>query len=94
MHPLCASYSVGGDLESKLQDRDAQLVESQEMVKMLSIPPPDVPGADRHELLRLLDRRQHEIDRLSEEWKSQSARLASVVAESSKLQTRCSLGLD
>ena len=75
-------------METKLNDAESRLEESQAMVKMLSIPPPDVPGADRHELLRLLDRRQHEIDRLSEEWKSLSAKLASVALEKSEFQTR------
>lgn len=72
----------------KQQDCEARLLESQEVVKMLSIPPSDVPGADRHELLRMLDRRQHEIEQLSEEWRNQSAKLASTSAECSKLQTR------
>ncbi len=67
---------------------ESQLEESQAMAKMLSIPPPDVPGADRHELLRLLDRRQHEIDQLSEEWKGLSAKLASVASEKSEFRTR------
>ena len=80
---------VEEELESRLRDTETELVESQEMVKMLSVPPPEVPGADRHELLRLLDRRQHEIDQLSEEWKSLSARLVSVSVEKSEFQTRC-----
>lgn len=75
-------------MESKLKDTEAQLTEAQETVKMLSIPPPDVPLADRHELLRLLDRRQHEINQLSEEWKVLSKKLASVSAEKSEFQTR------
>ncbi len=58
------------------------------MVKMLSIPPPDVPGADRHELLRLLDRRQHEINLISEEWKTLSTKLASIASEKSDFRTR------
>lgn len=54
---------------------------------MLSVPPTDIPGVDRHELLRLLDRRQHEIDQLSEEWKNLSAKLVSTTAEKGALQT-------
>lgn len=73
-----------------MKDVESQLEESQAMVKMLSIPPPDVPGADRHELLRLLDRRQHEIDQLSQEWKNLSGKLASVASEKSEFQTRLS----
>ena len=34
-----------------------ELKEAQDMVAELRKPPPDVPGADRQELLRLLDRR-------------------------------------
>ena len=86
---------LGEELAAKLKDSESQLEESQAMVKMLSIPPRDVPGADRHELLRLLDRRQHEIDQLSEEWKVQSAKLASMALEKSEFQTRFEfLGLD
>lgn len=87
----CPSHVLGEELETKLKESESQLEESQAMVKMLSIPPPDVPGADRHELLRLLDRRQHEIDQLSEEWKVQSAKLASVALEKSEFQTRFSI---
>lgn len=76
-------------MELQLKDTEVQLLESQEMVKMLSVPPPDVPGADRHELLRLLDRRQHEIDQLSEDWKTLSGKLVTVSAEKSVFQTRC-----
>lgn len=64
-------------------------METQERVKELSIPPPDVPGADRQELLRLLDRRQHEIMRLSEEWKTLSSKLESTSAKKSEFQTKC-----
>lgn len=71
-----------------MSDSEARLIESQEKVKLLSIPPADVPGADRHELLRLLDRRQHEINQLSEEWRTLSNRLVSVSAEKSQFQTR------
>lgn len=71
-----------------MNDTESRLEESQAMVQMLSVPPPDVPGADRHELLRLLDRRQHEIDQLSEEWKALSAKLTSVASEKSEFQTR------
>lgn len=76
------------ELESRLEDLEARLLESQEVVKMLSVVPPDVPGANRQELLRLLDRRQHEIDRLSEDWRSLSAKLVFVTSEKSVLQTR------
>lgn len=76
------------DLESRLSDTEARLLESQELAKMLSVPPTDIPGADRQELLRLLDRRQHEIGLLSEEWKGLSAKLVSVSSEKSEFQTK------
>jgi len=60
---------------------------------MLSIPPDDIPGADRHELLRLLNRRQHEINQLSDEWKSLSDKLVSVAAEKSEFKTRSVIGM-
>jgi len=62
------------------------------MVRMLAVPPADVPGADRQELLRLLDRRQHEIMQLSEEWKALSDKLVSTTAEKSDFQTRYNVG--
>lgn len=49
-------------------------------------PPPDVPGADREELLRLLDRRQHEISRLTEDWKSLSEKLEMTSSAKQQLQ--------
>ena len=55
---------------------------------MLSVPPPEVPGADRQELLRLLDRRQHEIMELSEEWKMLSSKVVSISTAKSDFQTR------
>ena len=59
---------------------------------MLAVPPADVPGADRQELLRLLDRRQHEIAQLSEEWKALSDKVVSITSEKSEFQTRYSTG--
>lgn len=90
---ICASFllpppSAEEDLELKVSDTEARLLESQELVKMLSVPPTDIPGADRQELLRLLDRRQHEIEQLSEEWKNLSARLVSVSSEKGEFQTK------
>lgn len=74
--------------EQELKETQSSLVESRERVQELSIPPPDVPGADRQELLRLLDRRQHEIGRLSHEWKSLSSKLETTSAEKSEFQTK------
>ena len=76
------------DKEQTLNETKSFLFESQERVKELSIPPPDVPGADRQELLRLLDRRQHEIVRLSDEWKSLSCKLETTSAKKSEFQTK------
>ena len=79
------------DLELKsarLSEMEALLSESQEKVRDLSIPPPDVPGADRQELLRLLDRRQHEITRLSDEWRTLSSKLEITAAKKSEFQTK------
>ena len=44
--------------EKQLTSTLEELKEAQEMISELRQPPPDVPGADRQELLRLLDRRQ------------------------------------
>ena len=86
---FCSFFSlVEEEYESGLKDLQAQLIESQEVVKMLSVPPADVPGADRSELLRLLDRRQHEIMQLSEEWKTLSSKVVAITAEKSESQTR------
>ena len=70
------------------RDAEAHLLESQERVKILSVPPPEVPGADRAELLRMLDRRQHEIEQITKEWRELSAKLASVTSERSKSQIK------
>ena len=83
--------SLAKDLELKsarLSEMEALLSESQEKVRDLSIPPPDVPGADRQELLRLLDRRQHEITRLSDEWRTLSSKLEITAAKKSEFQTK------
>ena len=55
----------------------------------LSRPPPEIPGADRQELLRLLDRRQHELSTLSEEWKNMASKLEVTSAAKSEFQSRC-----
>ena len=47
--------------EKQLTSTLEELKEAQEMISELRQPPPDVPGADRQELLRLLDRRQEYI---------------------------------
>ncbi len=78
-------------MDERIKDVESKLLESQEMVKILSVPPPEVPGADRHELLRVLDRRQHEINQLSEEWNTVSSKLATVSSEKSEFQTRYNL---
>jgi len=57
----------------------------------LSRPPPEIPGADRQELLRLLDRRQHELSTLSEEWKNMASKLEVTSAAKSEFQSRCGL---
>ena len=74
--------------EEEMKELRAQLAESQEMVRMLAVPPSDVPGADRQELLRLLDRRQYEITQLSVEWKALSSKVISISAQKSEFQTR------
>jgi nucleoprotein TPR len=50
-------------------------------------PPPEVPG-DRYELLRLLDRRQLEITRLTEEWTTLNQRLEASVKNKYELQLK------
>ncbi len=82
---------LGEEMDERIKDVESKLLESQEMVKILSVPPPEVPGADRHELLRVLDRRQHEINQLSEEWNTVSSKLATVSSEKSEFQTRYNL---
>ena len=57
----------------------------------LSRPPPEIPGADRQELLRLLDRRQHELSTLSEEWKNMASKLEVTSAAKSEFQSRWGL---
>ena len=77
------------DLKSvKLAETESLLSDAQQEVKELLVPPPDVPGADRHELLRLLDRRQHEITMLSDEWRSLSSKLEITAAKKSEFQTK------
>ena len=73
---------------AKLSETESLLSEAQEKVRDLSVPPPDVPGADRQELLRLLDRRQHEITRLSDEWRTLSSKLEITAAKKSEFQTK------
>lgn len=73
---------------TKLAETESLLSDAQEKVKELSVPPPDVPGADRQELLRLLDRRQHEITRLSDEWRTLSSKLEITAAKKSEFQSR------
>ncbi len=80
------------ETEESLQETQEALKESLETVQDLQRPPPEVPGADRLELLRLLDRRQHEITSLSEEWRNLASRLEVTSAEKSKFQTRCVCG--
>ena len=86
----CHSCLLEEEFESKLANTESKLAGSQELVKVLSVPPPDIPGADRQELLRVVDRRQYEINQLSEEWKALSTKLVSVTAEKSQFQTRYS----
>jgi len=59
----------------------------------LSVPPPEVPGADRQELLRILDRREHEISRVADEWKKMSEQLEITTTKKSEFQSRYSLYL-
>ena len=73
---------------SELTDTKSSLQVTQERVTELSVPPPEVPGADRQELLRMLDRRQHEISRLADEWKNMSSQLEITSAKKSEFQTR------
>lgn len=75
-------------LTSELVDTKSFLQASQERVKELSVPPPEVPGADRQELLRMLDRRQHEISRLADEWKAMSSQLEITSAKKTEFQSR------
>ncbi len=77
------------EAKEALRETQEALQESLETVQELQRPPPEVPGADRQELLRLLDRRQHELTSLSEEWRSLASRLEVTSAEKSKFQTRC-----
>jgi len=77
--------------EQQLESTTAELKESQDTVADLSRPPPEIPGADRQELLRLLDRRHHEILRLSEDWKSMASKLEVTSAAKSEFQTRSGL---
>ena len=51
-------------------------------------PPPDIPGADRTELLRLLSHRQAEVTRFTSEWENLSERLERTSSAKSELQTR------
>ncbi len=67
---------------------EAELVVSRERIAELSLPPTEVPRADRQELLRMLDRRQHEISRLAEEWNSLSSQLEITSAKKTEFQTR------
>ncbi len=73
--------------EQQLELMETELTGSRERVAELSLPPPEVPGADRQELLRILDRRQHEISRLAEEWKSLSSQLEITSAKKSEFQS-------
>lgn len=73
---------------SDLNDSKCSLQVTKERVAELSVPPPEVPGADRHELLRMLDRRQHEISRLADEWKKMSSQLEIASAKKNEFQTR------
>ena len=75
-------------MEVKLVETESLLSDSQTRVRELQVPPPDIPGADRQELLRLLDRRQHEITRLSDEWRSLSSKLEITAAKKSDFQTK------
>ena len=43
--------------EKQLNSTLEELKEREDLISELRQPPPDVPGADRQELLRLLDRR-------------------------------------
>ena len=74
--------------EVKLVETESLLSDSLTRVRELQIPPPDIPGADRQELLRLLDRRQHEITRLSDEWRALSSKLEITAAKKSDFQTK------
>ena len=49
-------------------------------------PPADIPGADREELLRLLDRRQVEISHLTMEWKELADRLETTSSAKQEIQ--------
>ncbi|XP_064382187.1 nucleoprotein TPR-like isoform X2 [Halichondria panicea] len=73
--------------KQQLELMETELTGSRERVAELSLPPPEVPGADRQELLRILDRRQHEISRLAEEWKSLSSQLEITSAKKSEFQS-------
>jgi nucleoprotein TPR len=64
---------------TELQDRVNKLEEGR-------APPPDVPGADREELLRLLDRRQNEINHLMDDWNKMSEKLKLTANEKQQIQ--------
>ena len=74
--------------DERVSVMENELSNSRERVAALSVPPPEVPGADRQELLRMLDRRQHEIARLAEEWKNMSTQLELTSAKKTEFQTR------
>ena len=52
----------------------------------MSRSPPDVPGADRDELLRILDRRQTEISRLTDDWRRLSEKLEATSSAKHEIQ--------
>lgn len=85
------SHPTPSHIEQQLLTTQEELKETQDTVADLSRPPPEIPGADRQELLRLLDRRQHELSTLSEEWKNMASKLEVTSAAKSEFQSRCGL---
>ena len=87
------THHTPSHIEQQLLTTQEELKETQDTVADLSRPPPEIPGADRQELLRLLDRRQHELSTLSEEWKNMASKLEVTSAAKSEFQSRCGLSL-
>ena len=90
-HFTTLTHHTPSHKEQQLIATQEELKEAQDTVADLSRPPPEIPGADRQELLRLLDRRQHELSTLSEEWKNMASKLEVTSAAKSEFQSRCGL---
>ena len=92
-HFTTLTHHTPSHKEQQLIATQEELKEAQDTVADLSRPPPEIPGADRQELLRLLDRRQHELSTLSEEWKNMASKLEVTSAAKSEFQSRSGLSL-